>query len=92
MIPATGKHCLKFYYNAFGNGMGKLEVKIKGKAEKLFEAEGNKGIKWHKVQENIDENQPFQVSKFLIYCFATSDAFFSNARDTVRIIFKEGLN
>ena len=67
VISATGKQCLKFYYNAFGDGMGKLEVKIKGKAEKLFEAEGNKGMKWHQVRENIDENQPFQVIKFLTY-------------------------
>ena len=43
--------------------MGKLEVKIKGQAEKIFEVEGNKGMKWHQVRENIDESQPFQVNK-----------------------------
>ena len=63
IIPATGKQCLKFYYSAFGDGMGKLEVKIKGKTEKLFEVEGNKGMKWHQVRENLDQNEPFQVNK-----------------------------
>ena len=43
--------------------MGKLEVKIKGKTEKLFEVEGNKGMKWHQVRENLDQNEPFQVNK-----------------------------
>ena len=68
IIPATGKQCLKFYYNAFGDGMGKLEVKIKGQAEKLFEVEGNKGMKWLQVRENIDESQPFQVKKMCEKC------------------------
>ena len=63
IIPATGKQCLKFYYSAFGDGMGKLEVKIKGKTEKLFEVEGNKGMKWHQVREILDQNEPFQVNK-----------------------------
>ena len=82
VISATGKQCLKFYYNAFGDGMGKLEVKIKGKAEKLFQAEGNKGMIWHQVCENLDENQPFQVTLrekcpntefFLVRIFLYSD-------------------
>ncbi|XP_078144064.1 MAM and LDL-receptor class A domain-containing protein 1-like [Centroberyx gerrardi] len=66
--PATGGHCLKFWFHMYGNHIGTLKVYINdrkihtgGDEEGILQwtETGNQGDKWQEASVSVEHQQPF---------------------------------